>query len=170
MLVRGEASAGQDFVITRAFEAPRALVWQAWTAPGHLAQWWGPKGCTIRVVSLDVCPGGIFHFEMQWPEGRSMWARFVYREVVPPEKLVYVSSFSDADGNLKRAPFEETFPLAVLYTVTFEDKGATTLIALRGTPLDASDAERATFAGMFQSMRQGFGGTFDQLATYLSKG
>src|SRR5450631_3880460 len=77
-----------DFVISRTFDAPRALVWKAWTDPEALAQWWGPKGATIRVVKLDMRPGGIFHYAMSFQPGHDMWGRFAYREIAPPERLV----------------------------------------------------------------------------------
>ncbi|MBI4275605.1 MAG: SRPBCC domain-containing protein, partial [Rhizobiales bacterium] len=87
-------TAGQrtDFVISRVFDAPRKLVWKAWTEAERLAQWWGPKGCTIRVVKLDVRPGGIFHYAMQFKPGHDMWGRFIYREIAAPERLIYISS------------------------------------------------------------------------------
>ncbi len=91
--------AEQDFVIARTFDAPRELVWKAWTEPEHLAQWWGPKGCTIRVVKLDLRPGGMFHYAMAVPaRATTCGRRFVYREIAPPERIVYVNSFSDAEG------------------------------------------------------------------------
>jgi len=161
-----------DFVIARTFEAPRALVWKVWTEAEHLAQWWGPKGCTIRVVKLDVRPGGMFHYAMAYQPGHDMWGRFVYREIVPPERMVYVSSFSDPEGGITRAPFPKigpTFPLEVLNTLTLADDGGKTTMTVRGRPLNATEEERKTYRGMFGSMQQGFTGTFDQLAAYLTK-
>ncbi len=91
-------TAPREFVITRAFAAPRELVWQAWTDAEALAQWWGPKGCTIRIVKLDARPGGVFHYAMQFKPGHDMWGKFVYREMVKPERLVFINSFSDPEG------------------------------------------------------------------------
>jgi uncharacterized protein YndB with AHSA1/START domain len=165
-----DAEAG-DFVISRTFEAPRALVWKVWTEPEHLAQWWGPKGCTIRVVKLDVRPGGIFHYAMAYQPGHEMWGRFVYREIVPPERMVWVNSFSDAEGGVARAPFPQlkgAFPLEILNTLTLHENGGQTTMTVRGRPIDATEEERETYLGMFGSMQQGFTGTFDQLAKYLA--
>jgi uncharacterized protein YndB with AHSA1/START domain len=162
----------EDFVISRTLDAPRALVWKVWTEPEHLAQWWGPKGCTIRVAKLDVRPGGMFHYAMAYQPGQDMWGRFVYREVEAPERLVYVSSFSDAEGGITRAPFpqlRDTFPLEILNTLTLAEDGGKTTLTLRGHPLNATEEERKTYRGMFGSMQQGFTGTFDQLAAYLAK-
>ncbi|HKZ97779.1 MAG TPA: SRPBCC domain-containing protein [Hyphomicrobiaceae bacterium] len=164
--------AEREFVISRVFDAPRELVWKAWTEAPRLAQWWGPKGCTIRVVKLDVRPGGMFHYAMQFKPGHDMWGRFIYREIAAPERLVYVSSFSDAKGGITRAPFpkiSETWPREVLNTLILSEQGGKTTLTLRGSPINATEEEFKTFAGMFASMRQGFSGTFDQLAAYLAK-
>jgi uncharacterized protein YndB with AHSA1/START domain len=161
-----------DFVISRVFDAPRERVWKAWTDPQALAQWWGPKGSQIRVIKLDVQPGGIFHYAMAFQPGRDMFGRFIYREIAPPERLVFVNSFSDAEGGITRAPFPQlgnTWPLEVLNNLTFTEQDGKTTVTLRGGPINATEEERKTFASMFDSMRQGFGGTFDQLAAYLAK-
>lgn len=159
----------KEFVYSRTFDAPRDLVWKAWSEPERLAQWWGPKGCKLKVGSLDFRPGGIFHYGMEWQTGQIMWGRFVYREMVPPERLVFVNSFSDENKQVTRAPFNENWPREILNVVTFEDIGGKTKITLRGAPIDATDEERKVFEGHFDSMNQGFGGTFDQLAAYLTK-
>ena len=160
--------ADQDFVVSRVFDAPRHLVWKAWTEPKRLAAWWGPKGCKLRVVKVDLRPGGVFHYAMAYKPGHEMWGRFVYREVAAPERLVYVSSFSDESAGLTRAPFKDTFPLEILNALTLREEDGKTTLTLRGHPLNATDDERATFLDMFPSMQQGFGGTFDQLAAYLA--
>jgi uncharacterized protein YndB with AHSA1/START domain len=161
-----------EFSISRTFNAPRERVWRAFTEADSLAQWWGPKGSAIRVLRLDLRPGGIFHYSMEFQPGHPMYGRFIYREIVAPERLVYVSAFSDAGGGVTRAPFpqiKDSWPLEVLNVMTLtEDAGRTTL-SLRGHPIDASAEEMKTYAGMFDSMRQGFGGTFDQLDAWLAK-
>jgi len=97
-----------------------------------------------------------------------MWGRFVYREIVEPERLVFVSSFTDEQGNPIRHPFSATWPLEVLTTMTLtEDRGKTTL-TMRSGPIGATELEQKTFEGGFESMHKGFGGTFDQLAEYLA--
>jgi uncharacterized protein YndB with AHSA1/START domain len=165
------APAAQQFVITRTYDAPRDLVWKAWTEADRLAQWWGPRGCAIRVISLDVRPGGVFHYAMQFKPGHEMFGRFVYREIAAPERLVFVNSFSDAGGGLTRAPFPQMqgkWPLEVLNTLTLAEQGGKTTLTLRGGPINATEEEVAMYVSMFDSMRQGFGGTFDQLAEHLA--
>jgi uncharacterized protein YndB with AHSA1/START domain len=168
--------AAKEFVISRSFDAPRDLVWTAWTQGERLAQWWGPKGCKIRIVKLEPRPGGIFHYAMEFPKpqpflkgGKEMWGRFVYREVTAPERIVFINSFSDATAGVTRAPFSDIWPLEVLNTVTFTEERGKTTLTLRAYPINSTAEENETFAGMHDSMRGGFGGTFEQLADYLAK-
>jgi uncharacterized protein YndB with AHSA1/START domain len=165
-------TATRDFTFTRTFDAPRERVWRAWTDAASLAQWWGPKGAAIRVISLDLRPGGVFHYAMAFRPGHDMYGRFVYREIDPPARLVFVNSFSDPAGGITRAPFPQLnnlWPLEVLNVVTFTEAGGRTTISLRGSPINATEEERKVFAANAASMRQGFGGTFDQLAAFLAK-
>jgi uncharacterized protein YndB with AHSA1/START domain len=162
-------AAGQEFVVTRVFDAPRELVFQAWTEAERLKHWWGPKGCTIVSCKNDLRPGGVFHYCMRWPDGRDMWGKWVYREIVVPERLVFVVSFADADGNTVRAPFSADWPLEVLSTVTFTKQDGKTMLTMRGVPINATEAERNTFDAGHESMQKGWTGTLDQLAEYLAK-
>jgi uncharacterized protein YndB with AHSA1/START domain len=163
-----DAAEGRQLVITRTFDAPRTLVFKAFAEAERLARWWGPKGCTIHVSRLDFRPGGEFHYRMAFPGGHEMWGRFIYREIVAPERIVWVNTFSDPDGNLVKAPFEIDFPLEILNIVTLEEQNGKTLLTLRGGPINETAEQRAVYEGMFDSMRQGFGGTWDQLEAYLA--
>ncbi len=158
-----------EFVISRTIDAPRELVWKAWTEAERLAQWWGPKGAQIRVIKFDMRPGGIFHYAMQFQSCDDMFGRFAYREIVAPERLVFTNSFSDAQGAVTRAPFSPSFPLEILNVLTLTEKNGKTTLTLRGKPIDPSEDEIKTFTGMFDSMQKGFTGTFDQLVDYLAK-
>jgi len=163
-------TAKKDFTISRSFKAPRDRVWKAWTDAHALAKWWGPKGADLRVIKLDLKPGGIFHYAMAFQPGHDMYGRFVFRELAAPERIVFVTSFSDAEGGITRAPFpqlEGKWPLEVLNTMTMAEQNGWTTISLRGGPINATDEERKIFESMTESMRQGFGGTFDKLAEYL---
>jgi uncharacterized protein YndB with AHSA1/START domain len=162
----------KEFTISRMFDAPRDLVWKAWTDAAHLSKWWGPKGCTLRVIKLDFRPGGIFHYAMAFQPGQEMYGRFMYRDIVAPERMEYISSFSDPAGGITRAPFggiAADFPLEVLNIVTMIEQGGKTTLTLRGGPVFASEAERKCYEGMFDSMQQGFAGTLDQLDEYLKQ-
>jgi uncharacterized protein YndB with AHSA1/START domain len=163
------AGSDVEFVITREFDAPADLVFKAWTQPEHLAQWWGPKGFTMNTCKVDLKTGGLFHYCMRSPDGHEMWGKFVYRDVIPPQRLVFVNSFSDAEGNTVRAPFASDWPLEVLNTVTFTGHQDKTTVRLHGVPIHATEAERAKFRNFHSSMQQGFTGTMDQLTEYLKK-
>jgi uncharacterized protein YndB with AHSA1/START domain len=121
------------------------------------------------VIKVDLRPGGSFHYAMQFQPGHDIFGRFVYREVAAPERLVFVSSFSDAAGGVTRAPFAQGFPLEVQNTLTLTEQNGRTALTLRGGPINASAEEWKMYVGMFDSMQKGFGGTFDQLAAYLAK-
>jgi uncharacterized protein YndB with AHSA1/START domain len=159
----------KELVISRAFDAPRDKVWKAWTDREQLMQWFGPKGFTMITAKLDFRPGGTFHYCLRSSDGREMWGKFVYREIVAPERIVLVNSFSDEKGNLTRHPSSPTWPMEMLTTTTFtEEKGKTT-VTVRWIPLNPTDDERKTFEGARDGMRQGWTGTFDQLSDYLAK-
>jgi hypothetical protein len=76
---------GRDFVITREFATPRKLVFPAWTWRKRLMQWFGPKSFTMSTAEMDFCPGGSFHHSICSPDGKEMWGKFVYREIIVPE-------------------------------------------------------------------------------------
>jgi uncharacterized protein YndB with AHSA1/START domain len=168
MAPKTAAPQGAELEIVRTFDAPRETVWRAWTEVERLARWWGPKGFEMLSTKLDLRPGGMFHYGMRAPNGHEMWGRFVYRDIVAPERLTYVVSFSDPEGGVTRAPFHPGWPLEVLTTVTFAEEAGRTTLTLRGRPVDPSADQQALFESWFPSMRQGFGGTMDQLAEYLA--
>lgn len=159
----------REFVISRVFDAPRARVWQAFTEVERLTQWWGPKGFKMSTANLDLRPGGVFHYRMQAPNGGEMWGRWVFREIAAPDRLTFINSFSDKDGGLTRHPMAPGWPLEMLGTTTFVDQGGKTMLTTRMVAINAPEAERKIFEDGFDSMKQGFGGTWDQLADYLAK-
>lgn len=160
---------GREFSISRTFDAPRELVFKALTESERLVHWWGPKGFTMMNSQLDLRPGGVWHYGMKSPEGFVMWGKFVYREIVAPEKLVFVNSFSDEEGNLTRHPLSPTWPIEVLNTLTLMEQDGKTTMTIRGGPINATEEEIRTFESGFESMQKGFSGTFDQLDEYLAK-
>lgn len=133
MVATAEAFAGQrELIITRVFDAPRRLVFKAWTEPEHLARWWGPKGFALVSCQAEVRPGGAWHRTMRSPEGSLIRKHGVYRDVVAPDRLVFTYVSDDPVGN----PGPET-----LVTVTFADDGGKTRLTLRQA-LFGSVAER----------------------------
>jgi uncharacterized protein YndB with AHSA1/START domain len=162
-------SGERELVITRVFDAPRELVWEAFAESERLARWWGPKGFTMLVRELDFRPDGVYHYSMRSPDGRIMWGKFIYHEIQAPERLVFVNSFSDAEGNIVRSPFSPTWPLEILNMLTLRESDGKTTVTLRGKPVNATVEEQETFWNAQESTRQGFAGTFDQLAEYLAQ-
>ncbi len=163
-------SAGKPFIISRTFDAPRDRVWKAWTERERLMHWFGPKGFTMTTAKMEFRSGGTFHYCLRAPNGGDMWGRFVYREIVAPERIVWVNSFSDEKGGITRHPFSsEAWPLEMLSTATFADEGGKTRLTIEWSPLNPTDEERKTFDSSHDGMKQGWTGPFEQLAEYLAK-
>jgi uncharacterized protein YndB with AHSA1/START domain len=98
-MTENKPSTPERMVITRVFDAPRELVWRAWTDPQYVMQWWGPKGFTSPVCKIDFRVGGKFLCCMRTPDGQDFWNAGEYHEIVPLEKIVSSMYFSDAEGN-----------------------------------------------------------------------
>ena len=156
-----------EFVISRVFDVPRDLMFRVWTEGDHLAKWWGPKGVTITSAENDLRPGGIFHYQMRQPGGETMWGKWVYREIVKPERLVFVSSFSDEKGGLARHPGAPEWPIEILATITFAEQRGKTIVTVFFTPINPMELERQTFETGHLSMQGGWSGTFERLEEYL---
>jgi len=158
------------FVISRVFDAPRDKVWKAWTEVERLKQWWGPKGFVVTHCKVDLRPGGIMHYCLRTPDGNEMWGKFAYREIVKPERLVWINSFSDKEGGTTVHPMSPDWPREMLTKVTFEEQGGKTKVTVQWTPVDAStEVERKTFEDGRGSMQQGWTGTFEQFEQYLAR-
>ena len=163
------ATTTQDFVIERTLDAPRNLVWRAFTAPEHMKQWWGPKGFKVFHSKMDLRPGGTYHYGMKAPNGSDMWGRFVYREIAPKDRIVVITSFSDEQGGVTRHPMAPTWPREMLSTFTFEDAGpGKTRLTIRWAPHNATEEEAKTFDAGRDSMQMGWSGTLEQLEAYLA--
>ncbi|SDS30168.1 SRPBCC family protein [Opitutus sp. GAS368] len=160
----------KPFIISREFAAPLELVWQAWTERDRFARWFGPKGFRLAVVKFDLRPGGMIHYKMATPDGKEMWGKAVYREIVPPARLVWINSFSDKDGGITRHPLTtDPWPLQMLTVVTFAENAGKTTVTVNWWPYEADADERRVFDAGHESMKMGWGGTFEQLKAYLGK-
>ncbi|HEY4163021.1 MAG TPA: SRPBCC domain-containing protein [Dongiaceae bacterium] len=136
--------------ITRVFEAPRALVFKAWTDVAHLARWWGPKGFTVMSYKADARVGGKFRFGIRSPEGTEHWANGVYKDVTPHERLVFTTAWEGETGASKR----ET-----LVTITFTARGNKTEMHFHQAEFESATAR--------DLHNEGWSETFDLLADYL---
>ncbi|HEX6039522.1 SRPBCC family protein [Longimicrobium sp.] len=110
----------REIVLSREFDAPRELVFQAYTDPAHLPHWWGPDGFTNTVYEIDVRTGGRWRFMMHGPDGTEYPNRITYQEVAAPERLVYLHG-EDVDND----------PGAFHVTIRFDDLGGRTRVTQR---------------------------------------
>ena len=155
------------YVLNREFAARRELVWRGWTDPEVLPRWYGPGAETI-VHRLDLAPGGLCLVEMRWGEN-AHFQRIEYKEVVPPERLVWRHFVSDEDWKAIPNPMMADWPRVLLTTVTFEDLGDGTRMRFTWVPEGASDAEIACFSGALGGLDQGWGKGMDLLAEVLAE-
>ncbi len=165
------AAQDHDLVITRIFNAPRELVWQAWTEPEYYKRWFGPKNYTIPHCTIDLRVGGRYHYCMRSPEGQDFWAGGVYQEISAPQRLVMTDTFADEQGHPVPASqygMDADFPDELLIEVTIEPvpnaggNGAghnRTQMTLRHRGLPAGNDREMTTAGWNES--------FDKLAAAL---
>lgn len=160
----------KPFETSRVFDVSRDKMWKAWTEEERMKQWWGPKGFTVAKLRNDLRPGGSMHYCLRTPDGGEMWGKFAYREVAKEKKLVFINSFSDAEGGTTRHPMNPNWPLEMLTTILFEDAGPNkTKVTVIWIPAEgSSETERKTFDGNRDSMKMGWGGTMEMLGAYLS--
>ena len=151
-----QAPAERVLVITRVFDAPRALVFKTLTQPEHLARWWGPKGFTLPACKVELRPGGVFDCTMRSPEGSEHCLHCVYREVTEPVRLVFTWAWLDDGGE----PGHET-----LVTITLEEAGATAGAQTRFT------MQQALFESVSarDSHNDGWSGGLDRLEDLLAQ-
>jgi uncharacterized protein YndB with AHSA1/START domain len=171
-LARATPRTGSEpFRIRRVVRAPRELVWKMWTERDHFAKWFGPKGCTLSVERFELRPGGVVLYTMHWKGAAAMGGKWVMRAVQAPERLEFVSSFADAQGQTIRAPMADQWPLEMATVVILEPHagiGAGTVITVQSSALGATPAEQKTFDDGHASMTGGWGGTFDALEQYVA--
>lgn len=145
------ASTGErELTITRLLDAPRSLVFKVWTQPEHMVRWLGPKGFTAPSCELDLRPGGTWRACIRSPEGNDHRMQGVYREIVPPERLVFTFAWEE-DG----VPGHET-----LVTVTFAEQAGRTLFTFHQATFESVESR--------DSHHGGWSSCFDRLADYLA--
>jgi uncharacterized protein YndB with AHSA1/START domain len=152
----GATANEQTIVITRVFDAPRDLVFKAWTDAAHLAQWWGPKGFTNPVCEVDARPGGALRIVMRAPDGAEHAMTGVFREVAPPARLVFTSTAVAQDGK----PLLEG-----LTTVTFAEQGGKTKLTVESRAVGRVDYA----ARMLEGMEAGWTQSIDRLGEQIAR-
>jgi len=151
-----ESLAEREIVITRVFDAPREVIWNAWTDPEQIVRWWGPSGFTTTIHEMDVRPGGVWKHTMHGPDGTDYPNRIVFIEVVKPERIVYSMT-----GGKKGDPVHQSD-----VTWTFEAQGDKTRLTLRMLFPSADAREQAAKKyGVIEGGSQ----TLDRLEEQLAK-
>lgn len=138
----------------RIFDAPRALVFSAFTDPKHLSQWWGPNGFTTTTHSFDFRPGGMWRFIMHGPDGRDYQNRITFGEIVPNERLTWIHGGGDDE------------PRKFHQTLTFEDVGGKTKLTWRGEFASAEERARVI---RDHGAAEGLVQTMSRLADYVAQ-
>ena len=142
----------RDLTMTRVFDAPRALVFKAWTDPDHAMNWWGPRHHPAVHIEMDVRPGGAWRHCLRSTEtGKDLWHGGVFREVVAPERLVFTFAWEE----------EGERGLETVVTVTFVERDGKTRMTFHQTPFQ-SGGERDGHQG-------GWASTFDRLVEHLAQ-
>ncbi len=138
-------------VMTRVFDAPRRLVFEAWTKPEHLVRWWGMRGSTLRVCEVDLRLGGAWRFVLRAPDGNDYGFGGKYLEITPPERLAYTFSFDGAPG------------AEAVETLTFVEKDGKTTLTSTTLHTSVENRDGHVRSGMEEGMRQ----TLDRLEELL---
>ena len=150
---------GSELTLVREFNAPRDLVFRAYTEPEHLMQWWGPSEWPLVKCTVDLRPGGKWHYCMKSREtGDESWGLGIYEEIVRPERLVYQDSFSNEDGTVN-----EDLPTSRT-VITFDDIGGRTRLTSKTAYPTAADLETVVQMGMIEGITE----TLGQLETLLT--
>ncbi|MGE0600395.1 MAG: SRPBCC domain-containing protein [Dehalococcoidia bacterium] len=147
-------------MMTREFNAPQEVVFRAWTEREHLMNWWGPPTWPLDYCTVDLRPGGTWHYRMRGPEGEESWGKAVYTAIEPYSRLSYTDYFSDKEGaELSPGMFTE---------MTFEAKGATTVVHGRTTFTSAEDLKHVLEMGMIEGMSMSLDRLDDVLANAVA--
>ncbi|WP_142828281.1 SRPBCC domain-containing protein [Planococcus soli] len=150
---------GLELIMERSFDAPRDLVFSMFVEREHVARWWGPTGWDTTVYKMEVKPGGIWHYCMRSPEGQEAWGKSTYREIDPPNRLVYVDAFSDEQEN------EVADMPVMLITTDFVDDEASCKV-ISATKFDSQEELQKVIE--MQAV-EGMAETYDRLEKYLTE-
>lgn len=131
-----------DLIISRTFAAPRALVWQTWTDPKHIMQWWGPAGFNNETCESDLRVGGRFHLEMRAPDGNVYPCIGMFREIVKHERIVYEGEATDGH------PCGAGIPPRAVVTISFAEQQGKTRLTLH-TRFASAERKQAAAAARF---------------------
>jgi uncharacterized protein YndB with AHSA1/START domain len=157
-----------SFTLSHKFDATVEKVFEAWTSPDKLAQWFAPKGYSMNFAKSDIKPGGVIHYCMTSQHGLKMWGMIFYKDIIAPAKLSYTQVYSNEQGGIEPHPMIKNYPVEILSTVMLDEKDGKTLLNLTWEPINASIEEITRFSDETFELSQEWGGTFEQLAEQLA--
>ena len=159
----------KDFIITREFAAPKSLVWKCWSEKTHIEKSGSTNESTLTFKKFDFRVGGESHYCQKTSDGSETWGKQKYLEITPEDKLIFLQSFADAEGNIISHPMSTTWPLQMKTTITLEEKNKHTFLKLIWTPFESNEESIATFNGAMEGMKQGWEGLFVTLDEYFKE-
>jgi len=164
--MKNQSDKKEGLKIVREFKAPIMLVFEAFSTAEAFAEWWGPAGMPITIKQFEFRQGGKLHYKGD-AGGQTMWGLFKYGNIVKPDLIEFVNSFSDEEGNICKPPFPMEFPLEIFNRIKLQENNGITTLTLEGHPINATPEQEATFYSMADNISVGFAGTLNQLETYL---
>jgi uncharacterized protein YndB with AHSA1/START domain len=153
-----------EFVITREFKTDLNSMWKMWTEPSQMVRWLVPKVISAGKCEMDFQRGGFYHYSMISPDGNTSWGKNYYIDIVKNVRLIYVTTFSNANGEITRHPLASEWPTELLTTINFEAISEnSTKIEIRWYPINAEPNEIKCFNDAHAGMTMGWSGSLDQL-------
>lgn len=156
------------FVIARQFAASPQRVYEAWADPTKLAQWSGPQGSSVEVLQGSQAVGHTTIARTAMRDGPEMFSLCLWRELTPHSRVVWEQSFCTREGVKCAPPFFDDWPQTLLTEVNLEPRGQGTLLTLKWTPIEYTEAALAKFTEQMAGMTGGWGGSFDKLDDWLA--
>jgi len=168
-LAQSSAPASKPFVITRTFDAPRDVVFEAWTGLEGVKNWMGPKGVSLIKATNDLRPGGMLHYLLRTQDGKEMWGKWTYSEIKKPERVIAVVAFTDEGGEkILPHPMAPDWPAESLSLCEFAEKNGKTTVTVTWQPLNPTPAQQRAFDAGHEGMTMGWTGSLDKLDAYLA--
>jgi uncharacterized protein YndB with AHSA1/START domain len=157
------------FVVERTFPVSQQRLFEVCSKVEHLRNWMSPADMNVLKSEQDLRPGGTYHYGLATPDGNEMWGKVTYKEITPFNRLVYIQSFSDKDGNITAHPMAPTWPKQMVTLFEFLPEGPKqTKLKISWTYAGIDDAEASTFHAAHAGMSGGWKGSLDQLEAYLA--
>lgn len=150
---------GLELIFERSFDAPKELVFSMFVNPDHVKNWWGPNGWETAIYKMEVKPGGVWHYCMRSRDGQESWGKSIYREVNPPDRLVYVDVFSDEQEN------EVAGMPVMLITIDFSSEGNGSKMISRTAFETQEELQNVIDMQVIEGTTQ----TYDRLENYLKE-